>query len=55
MRIWVVVPDYGYEGYGTPETAFTPLAAAEARAKAQKRHIGGDWEIAEIELESDKP
>jgi len=49
MKIYVCVPDYGYEGYGEPEKAFSTVEAAEAWV----REYPNDRALFEMEL--DKP
>ena len=46
MKIYVLLPDYGYEGYGEPEIAYRTRAEAEAKAATDK-----NLAIIEIELE----
>lgn len=30
MKVWVIAPDYGHDGYGEPWAAFTTKEAADA-------------------------
>lgn len=50
MKIWVLVPDYGQEGYGEPIRAYTSEVAAKADLK--KRGQGSN-ELFDVELHDD--
>jgi len=53
MKVYIVLPDYDYEGYGEPIAAFTSKEAAEkcaADEKAKSRFCGFT-EIFELELD----
>ena len=53
MKVWLVLPDYGYEGYGEPIAVFSCKEAAEKRAAAyqEKYRYFGCAEIFELELD----
>jgi hypothetical protein len=49
MKIWVVVPDYGHEGYGYPERAFS--TKEKAKEFVESLDLPFRWEIVERELD----
>jgi hypothetical protein len=49
MTIWVVLPDYGHEGYGYPERAFSTKEKAKEFVQSHDRSIY--WEIVELQLD----
>lgn len=52
MKIWVVLRDYEYEGYGPPLEAYT---SEEAATMAQKRLGFRRHEVCECELDPVQP
>ncbi len=53
MKVWIIVPDYGYEGYGEPEGAFSSRELAEAAVKAIDL-AAAPREIFEFEIDAPK-
>ena len=51
--IWILIPDYGYDGYGAPVAAFTTKQKAE-EARGTGREAMRDWEIEEVEIDPPK-
>lgn len=53
MKIYVVVPYFRWEGYGTPVEAFsTQEAAEEFVGKKVQTMAGDDLEIVELEVDA---
>lgn len=51
MKIFIVIPDYDYDGYGEPEAAYSNRESAE---EAVKKNAKGSAPREIIELELDQ-
>lgn len=52
MKVYIVLPDYGYEGYGEPMVCFDTLAAAEEWSKNNQNTSVYENRIHGIEVNS---
>lgn len=50
MKVYIVVPDYGYDGYGTPEVVLKTMEAAEKYVEKNVSRFK-QYEIVEMDLE----
>jgi hypothetical protein len=50
LSVWVVCPDYGYDGYGEPEAVFSSKEAADAWVSAKRDRNSSPFDIFELPL-----
>jgi hypothetical protein len=51
MKVWIVLPDYSYEGWGRPEGAFLTKAGAEGAVAEWNKIHSAPLEIFELDAE----
>ena len=52
MKVWVLVPDFDYEGYGKPEFVFSSRELADAKLHDLLKTSSCPFEIFEFEVDA---
>lgn len=52
MKVYVVMRDYDYEGYGEPEACFADEASADRFAASKPKPRDGSWDVFELEVQT---
>ena len=52
MKVYIVLPNYTYEGYGAPEGCFADRGHAEQCAELQRGFYHSERDVIELEIET---